>query len=592
MESFLYYAEFLEFWQRFRPLTPLGKAIKEKRKPIVQAQVLETIWDQTEQAWRLLKTLETASLNKIAYHLKRIPRLPSVDTAIYDESEIFAVKKFIYNYRMLFKLLPDWATTAFSLEFELAPLEALLSKGRQYAETFFIADEYSPALREVRNRIHGLDKDLETERHARLEQISSEFGLNFGVRQFLTVNKAEINPEAPAIGLLSIEPYDETRYLVRPGASAAELRLKSERQALQNQERRLEHEILVEIAQALHRDLPILEEYSQALAQFDLSLASANLAEEYQLVRPQVREFADSPSGCGQFPVQIGSDNSSAGADNLSVSSGEGIAPEPLICVVKGRFIPCEEYCQTQKKVYQPLDFSLTAPCTMIFGSNMGGKTIALKTLAFLQLCTQYGLFVSAERFSTHIFETFHYIGEDPQEKAESRQGLSGFGFEIRQFCEAWAKFNRPALALFDEFARTTNSGEAEALISAISRKLLDNSMVAAVFSTHFRGITRWPGAVYLRMKGLNREKLAKMQNKCGNDAQEQPGLENRPEACEAESENGSTNAVQLGQVNDLMDYCLVPDDPALKRSDALEIAGLLGLDPDIVHKAEELLLN
>ena len=29
---------------------------------------------------------------------------------------------------------------------------------------------------------------------------------------------------------------------------------------------------------------------------------------------------------------------------------------------------------------------------------------------------------------------------------------------------------------------------------------------------------------------------------------------ENRPEACEAESENGSTNAVQLGQVNDFMD--------------------------------------
>ena len=65
---------------------------------------------------------------------------------------------------------------------------------------------------------------------------------------------------------------------------------------------------------------------------------------------------------------------------------------------------------------------------------------------------------------------------------------------------------------------------------------------------------------------------------------------ENRPEACEAESENGSTNAVQLGQVNDFMDYCLVPDDPALKRSVALEIVGLLGVDPDIVHKAEELL--
>lgn len=77
-----------------------------------------------------------------------------------------------------------------------------------------------------------------------------------------------------------------------------------------------------------------------------------------------------------------------------------------------GRFVPCEELCEKLGVDYVPLDAAFDAGATVIFGSNMGGKTVVLKTLAFLQLCAQTGLFVPARRFETRVFRAFHYIGE------------------------------------------------------------------------------------------------------------------------------------------------------------------------------------
>ena len=94
---------------------------------------------------------------------------------------------------------------------------------------------------------------------------------------------------------------------------------------------------------------------------------------------------------------------------------------------------------------YTPLDAVLDANVTVIFGSNMGGKTVALKSFAFLQACAQTGLFVPAVRFETRLFKHFHYLGEGAAK--EETQGLSGFGFEIRQFVEA-SKLIRPGKRL------------------------------------------------------------------------------------------------------------------------------------------------
>jgi DNA mismatch repair ATPase MutS len=169
----------------------------------------------------------------------------------------------------------------------------------------------------------------------------------------------------------------------------------------------------------------------------------------------------------------------------------------------------------------------------------------------------QTGLFAPAAAFPTRVFRHFHYVGEGA---AQDARGLSGFGREIAQFNAAWADFQQPTLALFDEFARTTQSQEAEALLSAAQEAMIALPAVLALFSTHFRGVRRFQGARYLRMGGLDRA-----------------GLER--------AEDAAIEA-RIRLINRHMDYRLMADDGS-RASDALTVAALLGLDPGISRKAE-----
>jgi dsDNA-specific endonuclease/ATPase MutS2 len=231
--------------------------------------------------------------------------------------------------------------------------------------------------------------------------------------------------------------------------------------------------------------------------------------------------------------------------------------------LVSGRYLPCQEECAALGLAYAPLDAHFEGGAIVLFGSNMGGKTVALKTLLFMQLLAQAGLFVPAARFSTRVYPDIHYIGELAGERLA---GLSGFGFELWRFQEAWTK-GSGALIAFDEPARTTGSHEAEALVSALVEAYADGGGAGgarALFATHFRGVARVPGAEYWRMRGLD-----------------------RVAACEALDADAPL-AERLWGINRHMRYELRPDsdqDPPV--SDALAIARMLGLDSAIVERAE-----
>lgn len=523
--DFLAYAEFEAFWERFRPETPFGRAEKEALRVHTEGPALEQIWDATEGALGLLADLDAVGLSRVIHHLKRLPRFPESSRALYDEVEIFQIKKFLHNYTRLRDLLGIERCRAFGLPAASGDLALLLDQGRQSAESFYLADAYSPELALVRAELRGLDQALRDTRHARVAAIEARFGLHFGERDFLLVPRNLLGDPAAAADLLHLEPYDGEQYLVRPIQSAAELALRDRQNALLGQERTCEESVLADLSGAIREALPHLLACREAVTGFDLAFARARLAREEGLVRPRL----------GQGPLRI----------------------------VQGRFLPCEALCAGMGTPYTPLDAVFDRSVTVIFGSNMGGKTVVLKTLAFLQLCTQTGLFVPAAAFHTRVFRRFHYIGEGCSRKGV--QGLSGFGFEIRQLTEAWEDLSEPALLLFDEFARTTGSHEAEALLSALIDALADAHGPVALFSTHFRGVRRIAGAAYRRMHGLDRSQL----NLHGAD---HAALEER-----------------ICLINRHMDYRLVDDDGTPRASDALTIASLLGMDPRLAEIADNI---
>lgn len=521
------YAGFAALWKRFAPETPFGRAARAAAGVLTDRAALEERWDLTDEALRLLDALEgdRVRLDRIRHHLRRIPRFPESPREAFDEVELFQLKKLLANHRRLLALLPDGAKARFGLAPLPEELHALLGTGREGDESFHVADAYDPELASVRGEIRRADAEAAALRASRDEALQARCGFALGDRPFLLVPREALGEPAGVSDLLEIEAWDATRLCVRPRPSVAELRLGEEKAALLARERGIEARVLRALSAPLSEALPLFLEQAGAVERLDLALAGARLAREAGFVRPILHDG----------PVRI------AG----------------------GRHLPTEELCAELGTPYTPLDATFDGGPTVVFGSNMGGKTVVLKTLALLQLAAQSGLFVPAARFETRLFRRLHYVGEGRGREAE--RGLSGFGFEVRQLAEAHADFGDETLALFDELARTTSSVEAEAILSALLEELAARPRTVALFSTHFRGVKRLPGVTYLRMAGLDRARL-----ELGPEGDELPA--------------------RIRRIDLLMRYRLEPDVPGERRSDAIAVARLLGLSPALARRAEELL--
>lgn len=524
MRDVLAYAEFEGFWERFRPETPFGREEKERLTVHTDSKALEAIWDRTDGVLAFLRELEgeAVRLNRISHHLKRLPRIPEEARPVYDEVEIFQLKKFLHNYRSIGELLSPSLRAAFGFAYASEAFERLLDTGRQSAESFYVADEFSEDLAAVRRDLREAGQALQAVRERRAMAIRERWGIDFGPKDFLLVPRDRLGDPRAAAELLLVEPYDDTLHSVRPLRSTEELVLLERQTGLLARERSCEETVLEQLSQAARLELPRFLAYREAVRAFDLALARARLAREYHLVRP--------------------------------VLAGAGVRVE------QGRFLPCQEACRSLGMSYTPLDGAFQDGVTVVFGSNMGGKTIVLKTLAFLQLCAQTGLFVPAAAFETRVFRHFHYLGEGCVR--EEAQGLSGFGFEIRQLTRAWGTFGEPTLVLFDEFARTTSSHEAEAILSAVIEALSGTPGILALFSTHFRGVRRLAGVSYLRMKGLDHAGL------------------------DLHGADGASLDERIRLINRHMDHRLVPDEGTRAVSDAIAVAALLGMDGRTAERA------
>jgi DNA mismatch repair ATPase MutS len=536
LDGLIAYTGFRDFWAESTPDTPFGQDAHDKMVFFYDAAQLEAIYDQTDALLSLQVRLkeDQVRLALISRHLKDLPRLPLAHgdgSAALDEAGLFSVKKFLRNYRGLMEQLPADVRQSFGFEYRSQALEGLLNRGGQSADGFYVADEYSAGLAKVRAEILNVDTDIQSLEAERVNKIKEMYGFDFARRPFLLVPKERLTDKrgGDIAALLDVEPYDDRLYSVRPIKCAAALKLAETRQSLAQEERSQEEKVLESLSADVSAEMPCLLGYRDAALAFDLAWARARMADRLGLARPRLRTDAS-------------------------------------ISIANGRFCPCEAECAKSGVPYTPLDAVFDRPATVIFGSNMGGKTIVLKTAALLQLAAQAGLFVPAECFETHIFQAFHYIGEKavgPQGAAHG--GLSGFAVEMRQLMDAWADICSDGinvLLLLDEFARTTSSGEGEAILSALLEAISNKSNTKALCSTHFHGLPEIPNVGYLRMAGL--------------------------EPADAHAEAGGKDINEaIAAIARRMDYRLTPHD-GRQGSDAIAIARMLGLDEGLVRRAEE----
>jgi len=224
------------------------------------------------------------------------------------------------------------------------------------------------------------------------------------------------------------------------------------------------------------------------------------------------------------------------------------------------RFLPLLVELERAGRAYVPISLRVER-VAVLSGPNMGGKSVALRTCAFLGLCASLGLPVPAKSAKLVLFRETCWLGIGVDEHQTGL--LSAFAREVVRLRDLFARKQEPALILIDEFARTTNPREGRALLLALIGALQRRN-VCALIATHLPGIAESAAVPHFAVRGLRQLPAG-------------------------------TSPSSLGEALALlaasMDYTVteVPENAA-PSADAIALAEILGLDHELIAGARKAL--
>lgn len=369
-----------------------------------------------------------------------------------------------------------------------------------------------------------------------IEKLYSELKFNMDAVDFMDLSKAVelLDPEGKGLSTFYIyEGYseklkkirDEKRNLedkiLRSESSGDIAAMKDERLKLVIQEEEEEYIIRRNLSDKLKSFMPSFQHNTAAIGRLDMLIAKAAMD--------------------GTRPVIT---------DEDEIEFKEAYNPQMA------------EILAEKGKKFTPLNIQLKKGTTLITGANMGGKSVALKTIVLNLLLGQMGFFVFCREARMPIVDFIYFISDDLQSVSK---GLSTFGAEIIKLKSVIENVKtEKGFAALDEFARGTNPEEGYYLVKSLSEYLNKFSTISLI-STHYDGVAE-KGMVHYQVAGLKNVDF---------------------DALKLKLDLSRKNSVEI--IQDNMDYSLerVPEDNPVPK-DALNICTLLGLEEDIVDIARK----
>ena len=187
------------------------------------------------------------------------------------------------------------------------------------------------------------------------------------------------------------------------------------------------------------------------IAQIDVALSTASLAENHNYVRPVITNNAQFMIEAGRHPV-------------VEFTSG-----------AKATFIENDCDLLQGKKIW------------LVTGPNMAGKSTFLRQNALMVILAQAGLFVPAKKANIGIVDKlFSRVGASD----DLARGQSTFMIEMLETAAILRHATPKSLVILDEIGRGTSTYDGLAIAQATLENLHDINRCRGLFATHYHELT------------------------------------------------------------------------------------------------------
>ena len=211
----------------------------------------------------------------------------------------------------------------------------------------------------------------------------------------------------------------------------------------------LEYKLFMDIREETKKYITDLQEISSVLAEVDMLISFANVAEENNYTRP-------------------------------------ALTNEKIVNILDSRHPVVEK---VNKNDYVPNDIIMdkNTNILLITGPNMAGKSTYMRQFAIIAIMAQIGSFVPCKSCTIPIFDKiFTRIGASD----DLVGGESTFMVEMKEANMAITNATENSLILFDELGRGTATYDGMSLAEAILEYIHNHIQCKTLFSTHYHELT------------------------------------------------------------------------------------------------------
>ena len=446
----------LSYWNNMRPYLPSEEA--EWAKEIKLLAVLingikgnSRLINEIRALFEELEDVELLLENLLEHNLEALDLL----------TDGFRLKQFLWFSHQLSQILQkvnwegkletEYEAWIQNIEFnwgrilqELQPNDII--QGQFYKAFSFedLDDDYLRRLRLLKRKLLKKERDLQ---NLVREQFYKDYGIGVNYERYVFIPK-EKKHQLNQLKLVQLQFIREevNELIFYLPFSKKEVIIQKQINRIGRQIETKEKERVLEVLKILDRDIPFFLEAYRGWGKFELIFQKAIMALEMNAYRPQLTTAFN----------------------------------EQRIRIEEG-YHPYFNDLWTKRSML-PLSLEIEDSQIVLYGANMSGKTIVLRTIGFLQALAQLGFFVPAQRFESFFFAHLSLLTGDAQNMEE---GLSSFASEMNRVGQELV-LTEPSFYLLDEIGKGTNPLEGEALAIAISRYLRKEDGRYSVVVTHF----------------------------------------------------------------------------------------------------------